>query len=186
MAFWGPRGRLYLTVLSSLLIVALFAEWHSVQSTSTSARKLKGSKLLGLNDSRQLQMEAAAKDKLAGSADPMADSSAGGMSTSSSDSSSRSSADEVKFTSVYPELGREPNVQHFDQTVYGRMEKKGHLQWEHWSTRKAEARFDNFLSWRINRTLNGPPVHTAESYTCAAADHPKLPFPGCHVFINHK
>ncbi|WIA09571.1 hypothetical protein OEZ85_008963 [Tetradesmus obliquus] len=66
------------------------------------------------------------------------------------------------------------------------MQKQGHLAWEHWSTKRHEARFDHFLSWRMNRTLLGRPAATAESYTCKGADLPKLPFPGCHVFINHK
>eukprot|EP00878_Enallax_costatus_P016190 GHUV01016980.1.p1 GENE.GHUV01016980.1~~GHUV01016980.1.p1 ORF type:complete len:360 (+),score=69.06 GHUV01016980.1:529-1608(+) len=185
MSFWSPRGRIYLTLLCSLLLVALCAEWHSVRSSSTGAiSKLRSSKLLGLNDSRQLQMQKAAANKLTPSSEPLSDS---GDSTSSGSSSSSSSpaSSEVSFLQAHPELGSEPGVQDFQQTVHGRMEKKGHLQWEHWSTRKAEARFDSFLSWRINRTVNGPPAHTAESYTCAAADHPKLPFPGCHVFINH-
>lgn len=188
MAFWGSRGRLYVTSLSILLGLALLAEWHSVQSSSTKGRvSLRGSKQsTGLNESRQLQMKpaAAAGSFLTKHSRAAADS--GKDSSSGQDSSSSSTAAEVKFTQVHPELGTNPNVQAFEQTVYGRMEKKGHLRWEHWSIHKAEARFDNYLTWRLARTVNGIPVHTEDSYTCAAADHPKLPFPGCHVFINHK
>lgn len=180
MTFWGPRSRIYLSILSTILIVALFTEWRSVQSFSIGTKGKLRSKV-DFNDSRQLRMQStAAVDKLASSSGTAPDSS------TSSRSSSSTAAGETRLLQLHPELGTNPDVQHYDQTVHGRMEKKGHLHWEHWSTRKAEARFDNFLSWRINRTLNGPPTHTAESYTCAAADHPKLPFPGCHVFINHK
>jgi hypothetical protein len=92
----------------------------------------------------------------------------------------------VKFTETFPELGAAPQVQKLHPTIHGHMKKQGHLAWEHWSTKRHEARFDHFLSWRMNRTLFGRPVATKESYTCKGADHPSLPFPGCHVFINHK
>lgn len=184
----SPRCRFYITVLFSLLIVALCAEWHSMKHSSTGAiSTFRTSRLLGLSDSRQLRMQKEAAIRLAEISGPLANSGSSASSDSfSSGTSSSQTASEVGFPQVHPGLGSEPDVQQLQQTVYGHMEKKGHLRWDHWSTRSSEARFDSFLSWRINRTAIGPPIHTAESYTCAGADHPKLPFPGCHVFINHK
>ena len=68
------------------------------------------------------------------------------------------------------------------------MDKRGVLAWNHWwNHKKGEERFDSFLSYRLNRSAaGGPGPATAESFTCANADHPRLPFPGCHVFVNHK
>eukprot|EP00775_Hariotina_reticulata_P011106 gene11106-11260_t len=64
--------------------------------------------------------------------------------------------------------------------------KKGLLHWPHWSTRQTETRFEEFMSWRMNRNMYGPGPASKDSYTCAKADHPPKPYPGCHVFINHK
>ncbi|KAI8473635.1 MAG: hypothetical protein J3K34DRAFT_518755 [Monoraphidium minutum] len=92
----------------------------------------------------------------------------------------------VKFLEVHPDLGEHPAVQDFQPSIHGAVEKKGNLAWSHWWNRNGEDRVDSFLSYRINRTVYGPGPAAADSYTCAKADHPKLPFPGCHVFLNTK
>ncbi|KAF8062111.1 hypothetical protein HT031_004371 [Scenedesmus sp. PABB004] len=71
--------------------------------------------------------------------------------------------------------------------VHGRVAKAGVTDPRAWLGAHSDARLDAFISWRVNRTAaGGPGPATADSYTCAAPDHPPLPFPGCHVFVNHK
>lgn len=71
--------------------------------------------------------------------------------------------------------------------VHGYVSKAGMTDITAWMGNNSDARLDSFISWRINRTKRGGAgPATADSYTCAAADHPKVPFPGCHVFVNHK
>jgi hypothetical protein len=72
-------------------------------------------------------------------------------------------------------------------SVHGHVAKAGVTDLRAWQSEHSDARLDSFLGWRLNRTrAGGPGAASADSYTCAAADHPPLPFPGCHVFINHK
>eukprot|EP00775_Hariotina_reticulata_P010221 gene10221-10381_t len=67
------------------------------------------------------------------------------------------------------------------------MQKAGVLDPTAWSANYSDARLDSFLSWRLNRTkAGGAGLASADSYSCAAADHPPHPFPGCHVFVNHQ
>jgi hypothetical protein len=71
--------------------------------------------------------------------------------------------------------------------VHGHIRKAGVLDAAAWSASSSDARLDSFMSWRLNRTkAGGAGPASADSYTCAAADHPPLPFPGCHVFVNHR
>jgi hypothetical protein len=167
-------------VVTCLLLIGFVAQWGSVISGSSSVLQ-KNSGKMGWNDSRQLRMQAT------NSASTVTAAAAGDSASRASSSSTTSSKFKgVKFTETFPDLGAAPDVQHMKPTIHGHMQKQGHLAWEHWSTKRHEARFDHFLSWRINRTLYGRPEATQESYTCKGANHPSLPFPGCHVFINHK
>jgi hypothetical protein len=183
------RSSTYIMVLATLLLIGFVAQWGSVSSGSSAVQQ-KNSGKMGWNDSRQLRMQAANSDGTVAAAASAADSSSAATASSSSSSAagrtSSSKFQGVKFTETHPELGAAPQVQHLQPTIHGHMKKQGHLAWEHWSTKRHEARFDHFLSWRMNRTLFGRPAATEESYTCKGADHPTLPFPGCHVFINHK
>lgn len=70
--------------------------------------------------------------------------------------------------------------------IHGHMEKNAPTDMKHWMHNYTDTRLDTFLSWRINRTRRGVGAATADRYTCPAADHPPIPFPGCHVFVNHK
>lgn len=180
--FAGVKCSTYITVVTSLLLVTLVGEWLSISSRSTPRQH----KRLGWNDSRQLRMQA--NSQMIGQMEAAA-AAASSSSSSSSSAGARLGSQQVygvKFTNVFGHLGATPNVQNFKPSISGHMQKKGHLAWEHWSTRKAEPRFDHFLSWRMNRTIQGRQALTRDSYTCKGADHPQLPFPGCHVFINHK
>jgi hypothetical protein len=170
------RGSTYIIVVTSLLLIGFITQWGSV-SSGVSGVLQKNSGKMGWNDSRQLRMQAVSGASAAAAAVDRA-------STASTSTSSKFEG--VKFTKTFPELGSAPDVQHLKPTIHGHRQKQGHLAWEHWSTKRHEARFDHFLSWRMNRTLFGRPEATKGSYTCKGADHPALPFPGCHVFINHK
>jgi hypothetical protein len=173
-------GSTYIMVVTSLLLIGFIAQWGSVSSGSSIVLQ-KNSGKMGWNDSRQLRMQAANSGSTAAAA-----AAAGGSASTAGSSSTSSKFQGVKFTETFPDLGTAPDVQHMTPSIHGHMQKQGHLAWEHWSTKRHEARFDHFLSWRINRTLFGRPEATKDSYTCKGADHPSLPFPGCHVFINHK
>lgn len=71
--------------------------------------------------------------------------------------------------------------------MHGHMVKTGPTDLKYWMKNYSDTRLDSFMSWRLNRTKSGGAgPATADSYTCAAADHPPMPFPGCHVFVNHK
>jgi hypothetical protein len=75
--------------------------------------------------------------------------------------------------------------------VHGRVRKAGMTDPQAWLSNFTDARLDSFLSWRLNRTRadGATPAAAgagADAATCAAADHPPLPFPGCHVFVNHQ
>ncbi|KAF8073165.1 hypothetical protein HT031_000826 [Scenedesmus sp. PABB004] len=192
--FWVARGRPFLGALSCVILVALFAEWSSVRSASVRAGASSGGKF-GWNDSRHLQMQdraeadqAARIDEAggAGGGDDGGAAAAAAALVGAAAATGPASVRGTTFTAAFPELGAEPDVEALQPTIWGPVAKKGHLAWEAWSTKQSEARFDSFLSWRLNRTLRGQGAATRESYTCAAADHPPLPFPGCHVFINHK
>jgi hypothetical protein len=71
--------------------------------------------------------------------------------------------------------------------VHGRVQKAGMTDPVAWVSNHTDTRLDSFLSWRLGRTREGGAGPANESsYTCPAADHPPLPFPGCHVFVNHE
>jgi hypothetical protein len=73
--------------------------------------------------------------------------------------------------------------------VHGRVRKAGMLDPRAWLANHTDERLDSFTSWRVNRTRlggNSSSPAGADAYTCAGADHPPLPFPGCHVFVNHQ
>lgn len=71
--------------------------------------------------------------------------------------------------------------------VHGRVQKAGMTDPVAWANNHTDARRNSFLSWRLARSREGGPGPADESsYTCPAADHPPLPFPGCHVFVNHQ
>lgn len=71
--------------------------------------------------------------------------------------------------------------------VHGHVEKAGMADPRSWLNNHTDERLDSFLSWRLGRVRAGGAGPANEtSYTCPAADHPPLPFPGCHVFVNHQ
>lgn len=73
--------------------------------------------------------------------------------------------------------------------VHGHVQKAGTTDPRSWLDTFSDDRLDSFMSWRLNRTRAGGPVAPAagaSQLTCPAADHPPLPFPGCHVFVNHQ
>jgi hypothetical protein len=77
-------------------------------------------------------------------------------------------------------MGRHP-------AVHGHVFKAGMADPMAWLNNHTDDRLDSFLSWRLDRTRAGGLGPANEgSYTCAAADHPPLPYPGCHVFVNHE
>lgn len=72
-------------------------------------------------------------------------------------------------------------------TVHGHVHKAGMADPVCWLKDHTDERLDSFMGWRLNRTRAGAHSPASQAaYTCAAADHPPLPFPGCHVFVNHK
>lgn len=71
--------------------------------------------------------------------------------------------------------------------MHGHMVKTGPTDLKYWMSNNSDTRLDSFISWRLNRTRRGGAgPATADSYTCSTADHPPMPFPGCHLFVNHK
>jgi hypothetical protein len=72
--------------------------------------------------------------------------------------------------------------------VHGHVTKAGVTDLKSWFGNYSDTRLDSFISWRVNRArAGGPGAATGpDSYTCPVADHPRTPFPGCHVFVNHK
>lgn len=71
--------------------------------------------------------------------------------------------------------------------VHGRVQKAGMADPVSWLNNHTDERLDSFLAWRLSRAnAGGVAPANATSYTCPAADHPPLPFPGCHVFVNHE
>lgn len=71
--------------------------------------------------------------------------------------------------------------------MHGHVMKMGTTDLTYWMSNRSDTRLDSFISWRLNRTRRGGAgPATADSYTCSAADHPPMPFPACHVFVNHK
>jgi hypothetical protein len=72
--------------------------------------------------------------------------------------------------------------------VHGHVTKAGVTDLKCWFGNYSDTRLDSFISWRVNRAKAGGvgPATGPDGYTCPAADHPRMPFPGCHVFVNHK
>jgi hypothetical protein len=72
--------------------------------------------------------------------------------------------------------------------VHGHVTKAGVTDLKSWFGNYSDTRLDSFISWRVQRAKAGGagPATGPDSYMCPAADHPRMPFPGCHVFVNHK
>lgn len=95
--------------------------------------------------------------------------------------------DQVSFFDVSSNVKSTQDALLMRPAAYGHMQKAGVLDPTAWSANYSDARLDSFLSWRLNRTkAGGAGPASADSYSCAAADHPPHPFPGCHVFVNHQ
>lgn len=71
--------------------------------------------------------------------------------------------------------------------VHGWVQKAGMADLASWHGNYTRARVESFTAWRADRKQAGGPGPAGKaSYMCKGSDHPRLPFPGCHVFINHK
>jgi hypothetical protein len=93
----------------------------------------------------------------------------------------------VSFLKARPDVKDPADAMGRRPAVHGRVQKAGMADPVAWVNNHTDTRLDSFLSWRMSRARAGGAGPANEtSYTCQAADHPPLPFPGCHVFVNHE
>jgi hypothetical protein len=94
----------------------------------------------------------------------------------------------VSFFGVSSDVQNSYDAMQRRPSVHGHVTKAGVTDLKSWFGNYSDTRLDSFISWRVQRAKAGGagPGTGPDSYMCPAADHPRMPFPGCHVFVNHK
>jgi hypothetical protein len=94
----------------------------------------------------------------------------------------------ISFFDVSSDVQNSYDAMQRRPSIHGHVTKAGVTDLKSWFGNYSDTRLDSFISWRVQRAKAGGagPATGPDSYMCPAADHPRMPFPGCHVFVNHK
>ena len=110
-------------------------------------------------------------------------------STSGRNSTAQLRPREFSFFRSQPHLANTRELLGAVASVHGHLQKGGVLDDVAWSVHRSMDRVDDFVGWRIHRALSNQRNNSSSnssSFSCAVADHPKSPYPGCQVLVNER